>query len=224
MQINNILQDGIGYVELQDVMGDDLSIVNAARVSYLGESKGKNKDKGLLEYLWNHQHMSPFEMASLKLKIHCPIFTSKQWMRHRSFSYNEVSRRYTDENLEFYYPNKWRKQDTKNKQASSGSVQNNKLYDTWIKNLVLISMNTYNDMLSNDISRELARMCLPQNLYTTFIVTGNLRNWMHFIKLRSDTHAQWEIQQYSNAILDKIIKDKFPWVYDIAVHGNMTLL
>jgi len=241
MLINNILQDGIGYIELQDVMGNDLAIVNAARVSYLGESKGEENDKKLLQYLWRHKHTSPFEMAALKLKVHCPLFVRSQWMRHRSFSYNEVSRRYTSENMEFYYPIKWRLQDFINKQGSNnnfihpldeslfyyqkamniGDVDEYVVNDARLKEL---SLNYYNHLIALGIAREQARMVLPQSLYTTFIATGNLRNWMHFIKLRSDTHAQWEIQQYSNAIFDKIIKDKFPWVYDIAVHDNMTLL
>lgn len=215
MKIENVLNDGISYIQLQDVMGTDLSIVNAARVSYLGESKGIEADKKLLQYLWRHKHTSPFEMAVLKIKVHCPLFVRSQWHRHRTFSYNEISRRYTSENLEFYYPEKWRMQDKVNKQGSDliHSQDDNDNFSEWLYDATGMALECYNKLLDNNVSREMARMVLPQNLYTTFIATGNLRNWLHFIELRSDHHAQWEIRQYSDAILHKFVKEHFPWTY-----------
>lgn len=214
MRIENIIGDGIGYLELQDIMGDDLAIVNAARVSYLGESKGKDKDKKLLNYLWSNKHTSPFEMTYIKLKVHCPLFVRSQWHRHRTFSYNEVSRRYTSENLEFYYPNQWRSQDNKNRQGSIEGDFRIELSQE-LKVHCLNCVDYYNNLLNDGVVREMARMVLPQNLYTTFIASGNLRNWLHFIGLRSDDHAQWEIRQYSDKILDDVVKEYFPWVYGI---------
>lgn len=216
MLIKNILKENIGYIELQDIMGNDLAVVNAARVSYLGESKGDVADKKLLQYLWRNKHTSPFEMATIKLKVHCPLFVRSQWMRHRTFSYNEVSRRYTSENLEFYFPTDWRTQSNDNKQMSSGVVDDDDwfFYNDSLQILVNGAVKFYNAAIELGIAREQARMALPQNLYTTFIASGNLRNWLHFIELRSHEHAQWEIRMYSDAIRDNIIKEYFPWTYE----------
>ncbi len=107
-----------GWIELQDVMGDDTAIVNAARVSYLGESKGPDRDKKLLFYLLQHRHTTPFEMVEFKFRVKCPIIVARQWLRHRTFSVNEISRRYSSEEIDFYIPDTWRTQSDSNKQAS----------------------------------------------------------------------------------------------------------
>lgn len=204
-----------GYVELQDTMGDDLAIVNAARVSYLGESKGDEADKKLLNYLWRNNHASPFEMAVLKVKVHCPLFVRSQWHRHRTFSYNEVSRRYTSEEIEFHIPEIWRVQDTKNKQSSNGASPISKDISKLLLDISTQAEKQYTELVEiHGVAREQARMLLPQNLYTTFIATGNLRNWLHFCSLRSDSHAQEEIRVYSDAILHQFIQAKFPWTYE----------
>src|SRR3990172_1334841 len=116
-----------GYVELIDVMGNDKTVVAAARVSYLGESKGPDKDKKLVSYMMKHGHTSPFEHVVFQWRIKCPLFVRSQWHRHRTWSYNELSRRYTDDIIDFYIPETWRKQGTINKQ---GSVEVFDLHDT----------------------------------------------------------------------------------------------
>ena len=145
---------------------------------------------------------------------------------HRTFSYNEVSRRYTSEEIEFYFPKEWRLQDTKNKQGSviiSDVWRCNGTLNNELANSVQLAVDTYAHMLELGIAREQARMVLPQNLYTKFVMFGNLRNWLHFCELRSDTHAQWEVQQYSNVILHEFIRTKFPWTYEIFMETHPEL-
>lgn len=221
-----------GYIELQDVMGNDLAIVNAARVSYLGHSKGEEADKKLLFYLMKNRHTSPFEMCEMKFVVYCPLFVARQWMRHRTWSYNEVSRRYTDESIEFYFPNEWRGQSTNNKQASNDEKIEYLNYkysngDVWwqppvnsqVEFLVHEAMKLYNVMIDTGIAREQARMVLPQNMMTTFVAKADLHNILHFCQLRSHEHAQYEIRVYSDAILE-MIKEKFPWTYE-AYHVSL---
>lgn len=145
---------------------------------------------------------------------------------HRTFSYNEVSRRYTSDEIEFYFPKEWRLQDTKNKQGSSVDRFDNASNNYWNEQLriqIQNSIDLYNEMIDDYVAREQARMVLPQNLYTKFVMYGNLRNWLHFCELRSDKHAQWEVQQYSNVILHNFIKDKFPWTYEIFMQTHPEL-
>lgn len=223
MLFNSILGDNIGYVQLVDSLGSDKSIVDAARVSYNGESKGDEQDKKLLRYLWTNKHTSPFEMCSFKVIIKCPLFIRSQIQRHRTFSYNEVSRRYTSEEIEFYFPKEWRLQDAKNKQGSLVNKFDNSGNNYWNEQMriqIQNSVDLYNEMLDDNVAREQARMVLPQNLYTKFVMYGNLRNWLHFCELRSDTHAQWEVQQYSNVILHNIIAKLYPETYKIFVDTN----
>lgn len=202
-----------GYLELQETMGSDLSIVNAARVSYLGESKGADADKKLLFYLMREDHGTPFEMVEFKFRVKAPLFVSKQWMRHRvGWSYNEVSRRYTSEELDFYIPTEWRYQSEDNKQASAGTFKD-RSFTQLIREDAEESLNIYYMLLEGNVAREMARMVLPQNMYTTFIAKCNARSMMHFIKLRGDSHAQHEIQVYAFA-LAKVLKEILPWTYE----------
>lgn len=213
-RIENILEDGIGFIELMEVMGNDNTIVNTARLSYLGDSKGQERDKKLLMYLWENKHTSPFESVVYRMRVKCPLFVRSQWMRHRTASYNEISRRYTSEELEFYIPEKWRTQDTKNKQSS---VEPHKQYRYWSEYITDHTNNTlkiYEAMLADNIAREQARMILPQSMYTMFYVVVNLHNLMHFVTLRNSSHAQWEIKVYAEAILEHFIKEQNPWVYE----------
>ncbi|NJO31590.1 MAG: FAD-dependent thymidylate synthase [Richelia sp. SL_2_1] len=169
MLIENILGDNIGYVQLVDSLGTDKSIVDAARVSYNGESKGDEQDNKLLRYLWTNKHTSPFEMCSFKIIIKCPLFIRSQIQRHRTFSYNEVSRRYTSEDIEFYFPKEWRLQDTKNKQGSLVDRFDNTSNNYWNEEMrmrIQNSVDLYNEMIDDNVAREQARMVLPQNLYT----------------------------------------------------------
>lgn len=210
---------GRGFIDLQDIMGNDLAIVNAARVSYLSESKGEEADKKLLFYLLRNDHTSPFEMCELKFMVKAPLFVARQWMRHRTWSFNEVSRRYTSDNIEFFFPEEFRKQDTKNKQGSiyddaffSSTFQYGTRFE--VQDLCMVALEIYNRMIDGGIAREQARMVLPQNMYTSFIAKTDLHNLLHFCRLRTHPHAQFEIREYANIILHQIIKNKFPWTYE----------
>lgn len=169
---------------------------------------------------------SPFEMCKVTLNIKMPIFVMRQYIRHRMQNLNEISFRYTEPTDDFYIPTEWRKQDTKNKQGSiedidwmpglcfnktkiCGHSEVSKAVETICKELY----DTYQSMIVSGVSREMARIILPVNLYTEVYATWDLRNLLHFISLRSDTHAQWEIRQYSMAF-EKIVADLFPWTWE----------
>lgn len=206
-------------VDYVDHMGSDLTVVNSARVSY-GKTKEilDEKDEKLIKYLANHEHLTPFEHCSLTVRIKCPIYISKQIMRHRTFSYNEISRRYTEENIEFYTPEKFRKQHKKSKQCSDGDVGEELKYycqDTYHTAMVQARAH-YEGLIKAGVAREIARGVLPQALMTEFYMSGNLRNFVHFIDLRIDSHAQEEVQFIAQEIID-IIADKFPVAYDALI-------
>lgn len=197
-----------------DHMGSDLTIVNAARVSFGNHSDELNdKDHKLIKYLADNQHYSPFEHCQLTVLIECPLYIRSQIHRHRTFAYNEISRRYTQENLEFYVPpaDDIRAQSLSNRQASSGPIdeQQTRYALDAIKHAHTYSLEFYNQLIRLGVCREQARGVLPQNLMTKFYMTGNLRNFAHFIKLRSDKHAQKEVQYIAQQIKDIAI-DKFP--------------
>ena len=217
-----------GYVEYINSMGTDQTIVDSARVSFLGESKSEDRDKALINYLAKNYHHSPFEHITMTVMIKCPLFVRSQIMRHRASSFNEVSRRYTSEEIEFYIPKTLRKQATIDKQMSSDSEiefleftnhYGDDISDTWspkpedyISFISSLLLGYYNDLLDAGVAREQARMILPQNMYTKFYMTCDLRNWFHFLALRNDEHAQWETRQFAIAIED-IISEKFPVAY-----------
>ncbi len=207
-----------GYVELIDFMGNDDTIVSAARVSYLGQGKGEESDKKLVRFMMKHGHTSPFEHVVFQWRIKCPLFVRSQWHRHRTWSYNEVSRRYTSKDVEFYIPDKWRIKDEKNKQGCEISFRSDwataYLYDHSHD-----CLDYYNKLLDQGVAREMARMVLPQNMYTTFYGTVDLHNLMHFIDLRADSHAQWEIQQYALA-MKEMIQPIVPWTFEAWEDGG----
>lgn len=191
-----------GYIELVDSLGTDNTIVSAARVSYLGESKGIDKDALLIRYLLEHNHTSPFEQVEFQFRVKCPIFVARQWMRHRTWSYNEVSRRYTSEELDFYLPETLRKQSESNRQASDGNMES-----SFVSNLInSIKVQTesgfrvYEILLNAGVAREQARMVLPLNTYTSFYAKTDLHNLLHFLELRNHPDAQEEIRVYAKAI------------------------
>ncbi len=195
------LGDSISSVILVRISGSDVDVVNAARVSYgkfVTEVKGR--DKKLIKFLMEHQHTSPFEHNQLSFRIKAPLFIARQWMRHRMNSYNEISYRYVKAPVEFYIPPKWRYQDTKNKQASIGSFDNNEFKQHY-HSAIQKSIETYEYLLANGLCRELARGILPLCTYTQFIFTCNLHSLMHFMKLRLNAGAQYEIRQYAQALL-----------------------
>ncbi len=200
-----------GYVELQDKMGNDLAIVNAARISHLGDTKGDVSDKKLLFWLMEERHTSPFEMVEFKFRVKCPLFVARQWFRHRTWSYNEISRRYTSKSIEFHIPDKWRRQSNHNKQSSSGNAKN---YSDLLEQTVKQSEVHYNDAIRDGIAREQARLFLHICLYTEFIGKVNGHNLMHFLRLRMSEHAQYEIRLYAQAICDHFFKTSLPWTHE----------
>lgn len=202
--------------------GDDLSPVNAARVSFANESQWEvvderpegyleerlsAKDVKLIHYLAKNKHTSCFEHQGATLRLKVPIFIARQIQRHRTFAYNEISRRYVDTKPEFFWPDKWRARADNVKQGSSNeavqlSVEPAKDIERW-------ATDTYNFLLEKGVAPEQARMILPQNMYTEFYMTGNLRNWAHFLKLRLDGHAQLEVHQTAEQVLH-ILEPLFP--------------
>lgn len=204
----NLYSDGIGSVELIDSMGTDKTAVNAARVSFLRDDTEKDlteKDKRLIKFLTAHRHTSPFEhmMASFKLTV--PLFVRSQIMRHRTFSYNEVSRRYTSENIQLWRPKELRRQSKDNLQCSDGDLRNDKALG--IMNISLsVSLQYYKELLASGVSREMARCVLPQATYTEFYMTGNVHNWVKFLKLRTDEHTQPETREAALVIQHMLFK------------------
>ena len=199
-------------VKYVDHMGTDLTIVNSARISMHKRSdKLSDKDEHLIDFLAKNQHMTPFEHNTLTVIVECPLYIRSQIHRHRTFSYNEISRRYTSDWIEFYIPEKLGKQDKSNKQGTSGefSEDDEKMLLHVIKQHSLGSMRVYELLLDEGVSKEIARVVLPVNLMTKFYMTGNLRNWMHFIGLRLDPHAQLESRMIAQKVLD-ILMLKFP--------------
>jgi thymidylate synthase (FAD) len=206
--------DGIGSVEYVSHMGTDLTIVNAARVSF-GKHKEDldDKDAKLIRYLIEHRHTSTLEHNVVTFRFCVPLFVRSQHHRHRTWSYNEISRRYTDVDIRFYEPAAFRTQHKSNRQASNAAeVIDPVVYayedggrvaaSSLVRNHHKHSMKLYNDMLGAGVCREQARGVLPQNMYTEYYGTANLNNLMKFVELRTHEGAQWEIQRVANACLD----------------------
>ena len=209
--------DGIGRVDLVDHMGTDLTIVNSARVSY-GKHKETldEKDKKLVNYLVKHRHTSTFEHNVVTLRFCVPLFVRSQHHRHRTWSYNEISRRYTDVNIRFYEPTEFRTQHKSNRQASNpDEVVDPVLFTPVEKASEAVrkhheeSMRLFDKMIEAGVCREQARGVLPQNMYTEYYGTVNLSNLLKFIDLRTHEGAQWEIQKVAEACLD-IAEDLWP--------------
>ena len=214
-----------GYVRYIDHMGTDQRICEAARISYKSPSKGDEQDKKLIAYLWKNKHTSPFEMVKLTLNIKLPIFVMRQYVRHRMQNLNEMSARYTELPNEFYIPTKWRKQDTNNKQGSvsevdwdwpcpeMGDISINDSFSHELKEHCRMSYSFYEQLLRDGVAREMARMVLPINIYTEIYCCWDMKNLTHFIGLRDDSHAQYEIQEYGKAI-KTICKELFPFTME----------
>ena len=193
---------GQGWIGLIDKMGTEASIVNAARVSF-GKIKNKmdEKDIVLLEYLIENRHTSPLEHLVFTFSIHCPLFVRGQWHRHRTWSYNEISRRYTEMNIDFFTPAKLRQQATVNRQASIDNPGfDDKQLISSIDGHNKKSFTLYEELLKEGVCREQARGVLPQNMMVTFWGTVNLNNLLHFLDLRDHDHTQWEMREYAIAI------------------------
>ena len=217
----DLYDDGIGCVEYIDHMGTDLSIVNAARVSFGAEKEILDeKDEKLIDYLMRHNHTSPFEHCTITMRFTIPLFIRSQHHRHRTWAYNEISRRYTSVDLRFYAPKDFRTQHKSNRQASNDELTDPVLSSSFISigfekasEAVKMhnnrSLSLYNAMIHAGICREQARGVLPQNLYTEYYGTVNLHNLFKFISLRLHEGAQWEIQEVAKACL-AIAKKYFP--------------
>jgi thymidylate synthase (FAD) len=214
-----------GWIELLDLMphpatgvSGDMAIVSAARVSFMGESKGEDKDKKLLFYLLRHEHNSPFEMVEFKLRLHAPLVTYWQWVRHRTFAYqsaNAQSGRYTefDEN-DFYVPKAWRQQHVSNKQASAGDLAA-AVSDDLTQKLVAHyaeGYRLYEEALAKGVAKEMARLFLPGfSVYYTWVIKVDALNLMNFLRLRMASDAQHEIRVYAEAIYREFFKPALPW-------------
>ncbi len=194
-----------GFVRLVDYMGGDARIVQTARVSYGEGTKTIREDAGLIDYLMRHLHTSPFEHVVLELHCKMPIFVARQWIRHRTARLNEISGRYSVMHDEFYVPapEQIKPQSATNKQGRGREDVPPELCRKVIEILQRdqgAAYARYEDMLNDGIARELARINLPLSLYTQWYWQMDLHNLFHFIRLRADSHAQWEIQQYALAI------------------------
>lgn len=193
-----------GFVALLDVMGNDAEIATAARQSYGAGTHTVNEDTGLLRYMKRHKHSSPFEMLEMKFQVRLPIFVARQLIRHRTANVNEYSLRYSLASMQFYEP-EWTSMGRQSKQNKQGREA---LVDLDDAQRIVHSWREHNASASElyelmvdptvDLARELARLHLPLSLYTQWTWKLDLSNLMHFLSLRSDGHAQWEIQQYSN--------------------------
>jgi len=210
--------DGIGRVDLVEWMGNDLTIVNSARVSF-GKHKEEldAKDKRLINYLVKHRHTSTFEHNVATFRFVVPLYVRSQHHRHRTWSYNEISRRYTDVNIKFYEPHGFRTQHESNRQASNADELINPeveldgfemfsmhsfLADDAVQFHNQCSLELYNKLIEADVCREQARGVLPQNMYTEYYGTVNLNNLLKFIDLRTHEGAQWEIVKVADACLE----------------------
>lgn len=201
-----------GYVQLLDTFGDDLTVVNAARVSYNKEATELTpKDAKLIKYLAEHNHNTPFFHPQVRMRLKMPIFVAREWFRHQiGFARNEVSRRYVDYEPEMYSPNLVRARDAKLKQGSKAEpVQQNSLAVTMIQDINDRAMETYEDLLKLGTAPELARTVLPQGMYTEFIETGSLAAYARLCGLRLDPAAQFEIRLYADAVRS-LLMEKFP--------------
>jgi thymidylate synthase (FAD) len=217
----NILGDEHSWLELQDMLPHpasgvtaDSAIVSAARTSFLGHSKGADQDKRLLLYLLKHRHTTPFEQVEFKFRVRAPVVVWWQWVRHRTWSYNLQSGRYTPFNEdEFYIPKAWRQQSPTNKQGSEGLVSSEVSEELHrrLTDIANDSFALYTQALEMGVAKEQARLVLPAwTSYYVAVCKVDAWNLMHFLRLRLATEAQWEIRQYAEAILD-IFREFMPW-------------
>lgn len=220
-----------GFVRLVDTMGDDKAIVDAARVSYGDGTKTVSDDRNLIRYMVRHAHTSPLEMCEIKLHLKMPIFVARQWIRHRTANVNEISGRYSIMKDEFYVPKSENVaiQSSTNNQGRGDNINPERAKDVidLIDYANRASYMDYKHLVTegpffNDfgdgcegyaVARELARVVLPLNTYTEFYWKIDLHNLLHFLRLRTDSHAQFEIREYANAIAE-IVKEWVPLVWE----------
>jgi len=218
-----VLDDG--FVTLVDVMGDDQSVVQAARVSYGEGTRKVSDDRGLIRYLLRHRHTTPFEMAEVKLLVRVPMDCWRQWIRHRTANVNEYSTRYSlaIDAMQTTTPDAWRTQAANNRQGSAGAL------DTQL-GAQLTAAETefqraaralYEQRIAQGVAREQARKDLPLSTYTEAYWKVDLHNLLHFLALRMDSHAQWEIREYARTIGERIVQPLFPLVWEAFVDYRM---
>ncbi len=209
-----------GFVRVVDYMGDDSSIVQSARVSYGKGTKKVSTDEGLIKYLMRHWHSTPFEMCEIKLHVKLPVFVARQWIRHRTANVNEYSARYSILDREFYIPeaDSLAAQSVVNNQGRGRVLQGAEAARVLeiLKTDSNRAYDNYEAMISDEgqdgLARELARMNLPANIYTQWYWKVDLHNLFHFLRLRADAHAQYEIRVYADAICD-MVRDWVPAAY-----------
>ncbi|MBA4749387.1 MAG: FAD-dependent thymidylate synthase [Alphaproteobacteria bacterium] len=230
-----------GFVRVIDYMGDDTAVVQAARVSYGRGTKRSSQDQALINYLMRHRHTTPFEMCDIKFHVKMPIFVARQWLRHRTASVNEYSARYSILSKEFYIPDidHLAPQSTSNKQGRDGELsrqEKERILDilrtdatqAYARYEELMNCTESGDVIDPErlgLTRELARMNLTLNYYTEFYWKVNLHNLLHFLSLRADSHAQYEIRVYAELIQD-LIKHWVPYSYEAFCNyrvGGVTL-
>ena len=212
-----LYKDDKGFVELVDAVGDDLTVVNSARVSF-GKHKTEleAKDKKLIKYLIKHKHTSTLEHCFVTFRVKVPLFVRSQHHRHRTWSYNEISRRYTDFDIQFYEPPTFRTQHKSNRQASNVSDLIDPVLPQWETSAAMAmrhhhqaSLQLFEELIEAGVCREQARGILPQNMYTEYYASANLNNILKFIDLRTHEGAQWEIQEMAKGMLE-IIEKLYP--------------
>ena len=237
VELEKILYEAIsvldhGFIRVVDYMGEDSSIVQAARVSYGKGTKKVSTDSGLIKYLMRHRHTTPFEMCEIKYHVKLPIFVARQWIRHRTANVNEYSARYSILDKEFYLPSKEHlAAQSKNNRQGRGNLINGKQADAILDMLKQDAERTYKnyeemlnerfdgttiDESKDGLARELARMNLTLNTYTQWYWKTDLLNLLNFLNLRADNHAQYEIRTYADAML-KTVKKWVPIAYEAFV-------
>ena len=214
-----VLDDG--FVCLVDVMGDDQSVVQAARVSYGEGTRKVSDDRGLIRYLLRHRHTTPFEMAELKFLVRVPMDCWRQWIRHRTANVNEYSTRYSLAIDAAYRtaPDQWRTQAASNRQGSGEPLPEDvgrKLTEDE-QAFHLQARRLYEERIERGVAREQARKDLPLATYTEAYWKVDLHNLLHFLALRMDTHAQWEIRTYAQTLGEQIVRPLFPLVWEAFV-------
>ncbi|MGD1884927.1 MAG: FAD-dependent thymidylate synthase [Paracoccaceae bacterium] len=209
-----------GFVRVIDYMGDDSAITQAARVSYGKGTKSVQNDEGLIRYLMRHWHSTPFEMCEIKLHVKLPVFVARQWIRHRTANVNEYSARYSILDREFYIPapNALAAQSVVNNQGRGEALSGEEAERVlrYLRDDAMRCYDHYEEMIGQGgqqgLARELARMNLPANIYTQWYWKVDLHNLFHFLRLRADAHAQYEIRVYADAICE-VVRDWVPAAY-----------
>ena len=197
-----------GFVRMVDYMGNDEAIVQAARVSYGTGTKKGSSNEGLIRYLMRHYHATPFEMCEAKFHVKLPVFVARQWIRHRTANVNEYSARYSILDREFYIPvpENIQPQSSDNKQGRDGAFD--EATSLSMRECLLdhseSSYNLYENLCADDLARETSRIVLPTNIYTQWYWKIDLHNLFHFLRLRADSHAQYEIRAYADTIFDMV--------------------